>query len=206
LANLILASTSPRRRELLNFLGLQFKVIPSLVEEFVDPNLTAEALVVELASRKAQAVHEKLMTMPASLSKEKTVVIGADTIVVCDGTVLNKPDSKQQAIDMLTDLSGKTHQVYTGVTLLAFDGAASPTKQESFSDVSKVRFRDLSPFEIEAYVETGEPMDKAGSYALQGVGCALVESIEGCYTNVIGLPIPKLVVMLRTMGVKVLGK
>jgi septum formation protein len=206
LPNIVLASISPRRRELLGFLGLQFQVIPSAIEEFVDPNLSPEELVIELATRKAQAVQAKLLDEKIPLSNDKTIIIAADTIVFCGGNVLNKPSSKKEAVEMLSYLSAKTHQVYTGVTVLAFEEAHSSTIMNSFSDVSKVRFRELSPFEIEAYVETGEPMDKAGSYALQGVGCALIESIEGCYTNIIGLPMPKLVLLLRSMGVEALGK
>lgn len=201
--NLVLASISPRRHELLKFLGLQFKVIPSAIEEFVDANLSPEELVIELASRKAQAVQTKLLGEETNC--EETIVIGADTIVVCDGTILNKPSSKEESLAMLSCLSGKTHQVYTGVTVLAFTGTGT-AKKESFCEVSKVRFRPLHFFEIEAYVETGEPMDKAGSYALQGTGAAFVESIEGCYTNIIGLPLPKLVLLLRGMGMGVLGK
>ncbi len=204
--NLVLASISPRRRELLNFLGLQFRIMPSSIEEFVDANLSPEELVIALASAKAQAVQAKLLEEAPLANGQETIVIGADTIVVCDGTVLNKPSSKKEAIEMLSYLSGKTHHVYTGVSVLAFEQPGLSTRKASFSDVSKVRFRELSHFEIEAYVDTGEPMDKAGAYALQGVGCALVESIEGCYTNVIGLPIPKLVLLLRGMGIEVLGK
>jgi septum formation protein len=202
----VLASISPRRRELLNYLGVDFTVIPSSIEEFVDLNLSPESLVIKLASAKVEAVQKKLMHNDPFLDRENTIIIGADTIVVLEETVLNKPASREEAVQMLSRLSGKTHKVYTGVAVLNIDQSLSPVKEESFCEMSKVTFRSLSNTEIEAYVDTGEPMDKAGSYALQGIGSTMVESIHGCYTNVIGLPMPKLVLLLRSMGVQILGK
>ena len=146
--NIVLASSSPRRRELLGFLGIQFQVIPSAIEEFVDAKLKPEALVIELASQKAQAVQTKLLAGPVPASQEKTIIIGADTIVVYDRNVLNKPTSKKEAVDMLSYLSNKTHKVYTGVAVLSFENAHSPaTLMKTFFEVSKVRFRELSSAE-----------------------------------------------------------
>jgi septum formation protein len=202
---LILASASPRRKELLSYLGLAFTIHPSAIEEVIDPNLAPCEVVSQLALAKALDVAHLL----AAQSKSQGInhlVIGADTIVVCNRRTLGKPVDEKEAQEMLSYLSGKTHQVYTGVALVCVpeDGIALSTK--TVSETSNVTFRTLSLAEIKAYVATKEPMDKAGSYALQGTGSAFVRSIDGCYTNVIGLPIPKLVQLLREAGVNVLGE
>lgn len=205
--NLILASQSPRRIQLLDQLGLKFTTIASDIEELVDEKLSPSQIVIELASKKSQAVAAKLMNRSEKgiFCHKKWVVLGADTIVVLAGRILGKPTSIEDAMNMLSVLSGKVHEVYTGVALTGCGETDVQIQTESMSVVSKVRFRYLGRKEIEFYVSTQEPMDKAGSYALQGLGAAFVKDIEGCYTNVIGLPIPTLVQMLRKMGVSVLG-
>lgn len=202
---LILASASPRRSQLLSNLGLEFTVVASQVDEAIAPGLSPGQAVTDLASRKALAVAEKLsIEAKSSPNQEATVIIAADTIVVNEGNLLGKPVSEEEAMNMLLSLSGKKHEVYTGLALVAFEGgvARAPLTR---SVVSKVCFRRLEPAEIKAYVASGEPMDKAGAYAMQGKASAFVQSIEGCYTNIIGLPMPELVTMLRGLGVKVLG-
>lgn len=174
--NLILASASPRRKELLALAGFEFDVVTSSVDEIIDPELKTHELVVSLASQKAKAV--------ASKYTDKTV-IGADTVVVLDGKVLGKPKNEQDAVDMLKALSGNTHEVYTGVYLV------NGGKEKGFYECTKVKFCTLSDEQISAYVATGEPMDKAGSYGIQGKGCVLVEGIEGDYFNVVGFPVSR---------------
>ena len=173
---MILASASPRRKELLALAGFEFDVVTSSVDEIIDPELQPHELVVSLASQKAKAV--------ASKYTDKTV-IGADTVVVLDGKVLGKPKNEQDAVDMLKALSGKTHEVYTGVYLV------NGGKEKGFYECTKVKFCTLSDEQISAYVATGEPMDKAGSYGIQGKGCVLVEGIEGDYFNVVGFPVSR---------------
>ncbi len=171
---IILASASPRRKELLTTAGVEFEVLVSDADETVpDGTLPADAAMLT-AEKKALAVAEKC---------RDALVIGADTIVVLDGRILGKPKDEADAADMLRFLSGKEHKVITGVCLT--DGV----KTKKFAQVSKVRFYDLTDEEIAAYVATKEPMDKAGSYGIQGKGCVLVESIEGDYFNIVGLPV-----------------
>lgn len=171
---IILASASPRRKELLTTAGVEFEVLVSDADETVpDGTLPADAAMLT-AEKKALAVAEKC---------GDALVIGADTIVVLDGRILGKPKDEADAEDMLRFLSGKEHKVITGVCLT--DGV----KTKKFAQVSKVRFYDLTDEEIAAYIATKEPMDKAGSYGIQGKGCVLVESIEGDYFNIVGLPV-----------------
>jgi len=205
---IVLASASPRRETLLRQLGLSFVVIPSDIQEVIDESLAPAQLVTELASQKANFVAQSLPVIEASKVTEnqaQTIVIGADTIVVLDKKILGKPNTKEEAIEMLSFLSGMVHEVYTGIAMIVLKNDGLKNDSVTESQVSKVRFKQLRQAEIEAYVATQEPMDKAGAYALQGIGAAFVESIEGCYTNVIGLPIPTLVQMLRNLGVTVLG-
>lgn len=171
---IILASASPRRRELLSLITTDFEVTTADVDETTDENETAENTVMMLSSKKASAV---------SVLNRGRIVIGADTIVVCDGKILGKPESRENAKEMLRMLSGRTHQVLTGVTIT--DGE----KTETFFVASDVTFFDLTDEEISAYVETGESDDKAGSYGIQGKGSLLVEKICGDYFNIVGLPV-----------------
>jgi septum formation protein len=192
---LVLASSSPRRVELLKYLRLPFTVSPSLWEETFDRSWRPEKVVLELARTKAEDVAR---TLPPG---ENYIVLGGDTIVVLDEQVLGKPSSKDDACDMLRRLSGRSHTVYTGLAVLHLPGGEVKQGFER----SDVTFRKLNDKEIISYVETGEPMDKAGAYALQGIGSAIVEKISGCYTNIIGFPMPLLVRLLRESGVAILG-
>jgi septum formation protein len=198
---LILASMSPRRKDLLKSLGLSFEVKPSTIEEIMDPDLEPEQLVLNLAQQKTQDVFESLSNGTVS---ERLLVLGADTIVVLDGKFLGKPVDRSDAIAMLKRLSGRDHEVYTGVWLIVREADGSTNESKS-CERSTVYFRDLKDQEIEAYVDTGEPMDKAGAYALQGIGAALIEKIAGSHTNIVGLPIPNVVSLLRDSGYPILG-
>ena len=185
---LILASGSPRRRQLLEQIGLTFVVRSSDVDESVSPGLTPAQVVESLSARKGEAV--------AAEAAPGDLVLSADTVVALDGAILGKPRDRAEAEAMLTALSGRTHQVYTGVTLLQ-DG-----RRLTEHEVTAVTFRPLSPGEIAAYVSTGEPMDKAGAYGIQGLGALLVERLEGDYFNVMGLPLCRLGEMLARFGVR----
>jgi septum formation protein len=206
--HIILASQSPRRKQLLDQLGLDYEVIASNIEETVPAVLngqkSASQIVTELARQKAFAVGERLQKN--NKVEAELVIIAADTIVVLDNKIYGKPSSPSEAKATLQDLCGKIHHVYTGVALLYFDLARSSMQCLTESEHSLVSFCKFSQSEIDAYIATGEPMDKAGAYALQGMGACLIAKIEGCYTNVIGLPMPILVKMLRAVGVEVLGE
>lgn len=183
---LVLASASPRRQELFARLGIAFTVRPAEVEEGTC-DTRPEAVVTELAARKAAAVAGEL---------DHGLVVGADTIVVLDGRILGKPQDEADARAMLEALAGRVHQVYSGVAVCA----AASMRLKTAWECTKVRMRRLHPREIQAYVVSGEPLDKAGSYGIQGLGSLLVESIEGCYFNVVGLPLGKLNSLLREFG------
>lgn len=186
--NVILASQSPRRRQLLEQMGFtNFKVCPAKGEETTGPGLTPAQLVEALSRQKAAEV--------AAGAAEDDLVIAADTVVSIDGRVLGKPHSTQQAAQMLADLSGREHTVYTGVTVRRGDQML--TRHEA----TQVRFRPLTEEEIAAYVATGEPMDKAGAYGIQGRGALLARGIDGDYFNVVGLPVCLLGQMLLRFGV-----
>lgn len=185
---IILASQSPRRRQLLEHMGFtDFLIRPAQGEELADPNLDPGGLVEALSRQKA-------LEISASADPED-LIIAADTVVAVDGQVLGKPHSTQQAHEMLSALSGREHTVYTGVTVCR--GGQVLTQHEA----TTVRFRPLTAQEIDAYIATGEPMDKAGSYGIQGRGALLVEGISGDYFNVVGLPVCRLGRMLTQFGV-----
>ena len=171
--DIILASASPRRKELLSSLGYTYKIICAHIdeEEIQNKFSTPEDIVRSLAFHKARAVF---------LNNQENLVIGADTVVVHQGKILGKPDSKEEAFEMLKSLSGKAHLVYTGVALL------SKEKEEVFFCKTTVNFKELTDSEINTYIESGSPFDKAGSYGIQDSG--FVQSIEGSYNNVVGLP------------------
>lgn len=173
---IILASASPRRRELMALAGYDFEVICADINETVPKNAAPEDVVKSLALQKAQAVAE---------NHSDAVVVGSDTVVALDGKILGKPHSEREAAEMLRLLSGRKHKVYTGVAIVCGE------KVKTFFDETDVEFYPLSDAEIEAYVATGEPMDKAGSYGIQGKGALLVKGISGDYFNVMGLPISK---------------
>ena len=188
---LILASASPRRQELLRTLGLAFTVKTADIDETMDPALGAEAEVARICRAKAMAV------LPAAA--EDDIVIAADTIVCVDDRILGKPHTAAEAAEMLRLLSGREHQVRTGVTVCTRERAVTEV------DVTGVRFRLLTEAEIAAYVRTGEPMDKAGAYGIQGLASIFVESLRGDYFNVMGLPLCRLSQILQQFGVAVLG-
>jgi septum formation protein len=179
----VLASASPRRADLLAQIGIPFEVIPSDVREDLTLPLEPERHVLVLARLKAEDVARK---RPGSL------VLGADTIVVREGTILGKPVDAADACRMLRLLSGRWHEVMTGVALRQEKGG----KKREAVEVTRVKFRDLGEEEIREYVATGEPLDKAGAYGIQGKGAVLVERIEGCYFNVVGLPLARLTALL----------
>lgn len=207
---LILASQSPRRIDLLTKLGLQFEVIPSDKDEVIPPGLSPEAVVLAIAEQKAEDV---VLRLRKRIESEAIpfLILAADTLVVFDGQLLGKPSDRNEAIEMLEKLSGKTHIVHTGVVVFRAEkspGSDNGGIKKSFIntvETSYVTFRPLLRSEIEAYVDTKEPMDKAGAYALQGIGAALVSKIEGSDSNVIGLPVARAVDLLRRSGMHILG-
>ena len=183
---IILASQSPRRHELMKLTGLPFTVRVADIDETMDPALPVQQEVTRVSRRKAQAI--------AAGASPDDIVIAADTIVALDDAVLGKPNDGLEAFRMLSALSGRRHQVYTGVTLLR-DG-----ERRTEHEVTTVTFRELTQDDITRYIATGEPMDKAGAYGIQGYGALLVERIEGDYFNVMGLPVCRLGRMLAGMG------
>lgn len=187
---LILASQSPRRQQLLRQMGLRFRVQVPHVDEAMDPARPPEEEVCRVSLIKART---------AGRTAPEAIVVAADTIVVCEGQILGKPHSEEEAEQMLRLLSGRVHQVMTGYTVLQGD------RTETGLEVSLLHFRSLAEAEIRAYVATGEPMDKAGAYGIQGVGGLFVRRLEGDYYNVMGLPICALTEVLRRFGVEILG-
>ena len=196
-SKIILASASPRRQELLKQVGLSFQVDPSHCEEKITKQEPDE-MVKELSCQKAKDVAVKYAALP---QEEGLLVIGADTVVSCDGKILGKPESKEDAVRMLTMLSGRSHKVYTGVTLLYRENAQSVWEETCFAECTQVTFYPMTQKEIERYVESGEPMDKAGSYGIQGKCAAFIEKIDGDYNNVVGLPVASVCLWLRKRGI-----
>lgn len=189
---IILASSSPRRRELLVQAGIPFTVMPGEVDESkVELFGTPEQKAEHLAYVKALDVAQKV---------DKGLVLGADTIVVCDGELFGKPIDKEDAQRMLESLSGREHMVITGIALI---DASNGTVKKGV-ETTKVKFSTLTKDEILAYIKTGEPFGKAGAYAVQERGALLVEGLNGCYSNVVGLPLKKLGKLLLEFGIKVL--
>ncbi len=181
--NLILASASPRRRELLSLFGIPFTVRVADIDEAMDPTKSPCDEVARVSCRKALAVERG----------PEDVVVAADTIVVCAGRVLGKPHSRDEAVAMLQLLSGREHQVMTGCTVLCGD------RRETFTEVTDLTFRPLSEAEIRRYVASGEPMDKAGAYGIQGGAALFCPGIRGDYYNVMGLPVCRLGTVLGQM-------
>ena len=188
LRSVVLASSSPRRKELLTQIGLSFTVSPADVDERVLSGESPEAYAARVALDKARI---------AAKRAGEGIVIAADTIVVVGDSILGKPADAREAADMLTLLAGKEHRVVTALALMDAVSAKSLIR----TSVTRVWFRDLTKKEIDAYVSTGEPMDKAGAYGIQERGALLVDRIEGCYSNVVGLPLSLLGEMLREFGV-----
>jgi nucleoside triphosphate pyrophosphatase len=189
---LILASASPRRRELLERLGLPFEVRPSGIEEPLAAGVPASTLATTLARAKAADIADRLRA-----AGEAALVLGADTLVVLDGQPLGKPTSQGDARAMLRALRGRSHEVVTAVVVRDAEPAG---RQLTEAVVSQVLMRDYTDDEIAAYVATGEPDDKAGAYAVQGRGRRLVSRVDGCYTNVVGLPLRTTARLLQAFG------
>ena len=192
---LVLASASPRRLELLERIGLTFDVVESVAE----PDGPRDADPCAHAGQSALA-----KALDVAAQRPDALVLGADTLVWIDGHPLGKPADERQAADMLRALRGRTHTVHTGVALVGPGGPQGPAEVVCVDTV--VRFRSLTDDTIRRYVATGEPLDKAGAYGIQGRGAVLVESIRGCYYNVVGLPLPKVAEMLERRGVCCLAK
>jgi septum formation protein len=188
---LVLASGSPRRRQLLEALGADFVVVPPQVSEEGLESMAPEAAVRKLARDKALEVSRRLKG-PA----RRRIILAADTVVAYRHHVLGKPRDPADAVRMLGMLSGKWHQVYTGICLI--EGRSG--KMHTGYECSRVKFRRLSPEYISNYVASGEPLDKAGSYGIQQLGALLVEQVEGCYFNVVGLPLVRLDRMLKRIA------
>ena len=193
LPRLILGSASPRRAALMRQVGLSFEQIVSPEEELVPDGRPPAEFALVSARAKARAVHR--LVSGRRMVPSPFIVIGADTIVCLGDLVLGKPSGPEEAAAMLRALSGREHQVYTGLSVVTSAG-------DEISDrvATRVRMRRLSPDEIEAYIATGEPLDKAGSYGIQGIGACFIEQIEGCYYNVVGLPLSRLVLLLERAG------
>jgi septum formation protein len=189
---LILASASPRRRELLAQAGFAFQVHPTHIPEDPRPGEDPVAYVTRLAREKAQTAFAQLSASHAA--DTGLVVLGADTTVTVDGHILGKPEDATDAARMLRLLSGRSHRVITGVAVV------TATSVEVASEVTAVRFLTLSDHEIESYIATGEPMDKAGAYGIQGRAARWIPRVEGCYFNVVGLPLALVGTMLETAG------
>lgn len=187
MSRFIVASGSPRRKELLASAGYVFDVIPSDADETLEEGIHAFDAVKELSKRKALSV---------SMKNPGAVVLGCDTVVALGGKILGKPQSKREAFSMLSSLSGKEHEVYTGVFIT--DGE----KSEGFVSFTKVEFYELSDETIKSYIETNEPTDKAGAYGIQGLGSVLVKKIDGDYFTVMGLPISECARVLSRFKIK----
>ena len=183
----VLASASPRRLALLQQIGIEAKVCPADFDEVSGSAVQAEDVVLANAIGKCKAV--------VKIKGDSLPVIAADTVVVAEGVILGKPQNEEEAVKMLKQLSGKTHKVMTGIAV-SYAG-------EMLAEVceTEVVFRELTDEEIKKYVATGEPLDKAGAYGIQGMGAVLVEKINGCYNNVVGLPLTRLQLILAKLGV-----
>lgn len=186
---LVLASSSPRRKELLKTLGIKFEVIPSHVDEVRFHAESPEDFALRASTEKALAVARDLTV--------DSVVIGADTIVVVDGEILGKPRDKEEAKSMLSKISGREHKVITGFSIVK---AKTEVLHVEYLE-SRVKIKALAAWEIEGYIKTAEPMDKAGAYGAQGIGAFMVEEIQGSFTNVVGLPLAQLVDALTKLGI-----
>lgn len=190
----ILASASPRRRELLEQIGVTFEVMPAKGEEVITKDQPKQ-VVMELSAQKAAEV-------AAGLQGEDAIVLGADTVVVFDGKILGKPKDEPDADRMLSMLSGNTHSVYTGVTVIVMKSGKSETY--SFYEETEVTMYPMTGEQISSYIRTGEPMDKAGAYGIQGKGAIYIEKIHGDYNTVVGLPVAKIFHMMHESGIEIL--
>lgn len=191
--NIVLASASPRRSELLSQVGIEFEIIPSNIPEEPLDGETPSEHVMRLASQKASDVASRVAAGRVGTAKW---VIGSDTVVIIDGEILEKPEDHMDAIAMLKKLSGREHKVITGYSIIN----SSSSEEVKRAVETAVKFKELTDSEIEGYVDSGEPMDKAGAYAIQGLGSFMVEGIVGSYSNVVGLPVCQIVNDLEALG------
>lgn len=187
--SIILASKSPRRKQLLEKAGLKFKVVESNYEEKIDSKLNPHQLVKKLSLEKAKAVAQKY---------RNAIIIGADTIIVCEGKIMGKPKDEKDARKILNFISDKTHLIVTGFTIIDGESQKIITKSEE----TKIKMRKISKSEIDSYIKTKEPFDKAGAYAIQGKAREFIEKIDGDLENAIGLPVDSLLKELKLLGVK----
>ncbi len=201
---IILASASPRRRELLTQIGLNFEVVVSETEEKITSTEPAR-VVEELSAQKAEAVWEKLVSGACDAARNggestmaDTIVLGADTVVACDGKILGKPKDTEDAVKMLAMLQDRAHEVYTGVTVAYKENEEKKTL--TFHEKTTVHFYPMTEAQIREYVATGDPSDKAGSYGIQGICARYIRSIEGDYNNVVGLPAGRVYQELHKLG------
>ena len=200
-SRLILASGSPRRKELLEQVGATFEILPAKGEEVITSSSPAQ-VVMELSAQKAEEVAGRYQEELGKNDAVSTVILGADTVVAYENNILGKPKDKEDAVKMLQMLSGNTHSVYTGVTLVLCKNGKQ--EKQSFFAETKVTMYSVTEEQIRAYVETGEPMDKAGAYGIQGKGAVLVEKIVGDYNNVVGLPVALVFQNLGKSGIEIL--
>ncbi|MFH1802279.1 MAG: nucleoside triphosphate pyrophosphatase [archaeon] len=187
---LILASTSPRRHALAKEMGLEFRVVPSKYEEDMTQKMSAKNLAKTLAHGKAQEVANRI---------KNGIVIGVDTFVVFRGKLLGKPKNKKEAVKMLLSFSDKWQEVYSGVAIID----CKKNKTILDYEVTKVKFRKVNPKEVKIYVDTGEPLDKAGAYGIQGLSSIFIEKVDGCYFNVVGFPVMNIYKNLTKLGVNI---
>lgn len=180
---MILASQSPRRKELLGFITTDFRIVPAVGEERIPDGASPEQAVLALSRQKAEEI---------AAAHKNEIIIAADTVVAIDGEILGKPRDKAHAAEMLKKLSGRVHSVFTGVCVIFEDGSV-----QNFAEETKVEFYELTDKEIADYIATGDPMDKAGAYGIQEKGAANVKSIEGDFYNVMGLPVGRLARILK---------
>lgn len=190
-----LASASPRRQELLQQIGVRFALLSVTVDEMPYPNEAPEVHVLRLALEKARAGRQLLA------ADDSTPVLGADTVVVNQGRVLGKPKDRDAAMEMLLSLAGERHQVLTGVAMIGPDG-----EEQSRLSVSTVQFRAITPDEAAAYWDSGEPADKAGAYAIQGLAAIFIERLEGSYSGVMGLPLFETAELLQEFDISLMEK
>lgn len=190
---IVLASKSPRRKELLKQIGLEYECIVSNKEEKVTSDIPKD-VVLELSNQKAEDVYQ---IIKEAAFNDDVVIIGADTVVALKSDIMGKPKDNDDAVKMLKKLNGNVHSVWTGVTIICKKGMEVDRK--SFAEETRVFMNEMSEEEIEAYVKSGEPSDKAGAYAIQGIGAKFIQKIEGDYNNVVGLPVSKLYQVMKEM-------
>lgn len=196
MTDIILASASPRRQELLKQINLPYRVEVAQCNEDYEEGMSPGQVVLELSARKADNIFDKIIST-GDITKD-FAVIGSDTVVSIGNKILGKPHSTEEAFEMLKTLSGTTHEVFTGVTIMYWVKGKIST--DNFAECTRVNFRQLTDEEINAYIATGEPMDKAGAYGIQEKGAVLVKSIEGDFYTVVGLPIARVYESLKQNG------